>query len=53
MKNPAQNTASGLIDLLGLIPNAARVASAVENGRKPDRSDLMALGLEDIFAAKR
>lgn len=52
MKNPAQSTARGLIDLLGLVPNAARVAAAVENGRTPDRTDLRALGLDDIFTSK-
>ena len=52
MKNPARSTVRGLVDLLGLVPNATRVAAAVENGRTPDRSDLQALGLEDIITGK-
>lgn len=52
MKTPAKSTARGLIDLLGLVPNAARVAAAVENGNTPSHSDLRALGLEDIFNRK-
>lgn len=52
MARPTLKSTRGLIDILGMIPRAARVANAVENGRKPHRSDLEALGIEDAFSSK-
>ncbi|MEX3007796.1 hypothetical protein [Hoeflea sp. TYP-13] len=45
-------TARGIFDLLGKVPSAARVASALEKGLKPDRRDLQSLGIDDIFSTK-
>ncbi|MEM6463112.1 MAG: hypothetical protein AAF724_14460 [Pseudomonadota bacterium] len=45
------NKARAFIDILGMVPRAARVSTAIENGRQPDRRDLKALGIEDIFTA--
>ena len=52
MARPYLSTARGFIDFVGMIPRAARVASAIENGRNPNRRDLEALGINDIFPTR-
>ena len=50
MAHRSFRTARTIVDVFGSIRSASRIASALENGRAPERRDLEVLGIDEIFS---